>query len=450
MVRHDLVSASVYLGYTMVLLLAGLALLPRLLRQSLRGVPYHRHLRERFGYGPMIQAASAAAHGCLWFHAASVGEVQGLRPIVTALHERFPHLAMVLSTFTPTGRAMARRVLPEAIAVGVLPLDLPWILQRVVREVRPRMLIVQETELWPHLFRTVARQGVPVVLVNGRLSPRAFRRYTWVRFLMRRVLADVTLLLAQSDESCRRFQQLGAAAQRTRVVGNTNIDRAFMAVEEAVGDHPLAFLAQGKRLWIAGSTHEGEETVLLRVYRRLYRQHPDLLLVVAPRHLERVEAVARHVQAHQCRVLRRSLIDRHTLGVLCGPTVVIMDTLGELATFYGLGAVAFVGGSLVPIGGHNILEPAVFGTPLCFGPHMHHFPELAAMLCQAGGAKQVQGEAELYAYMAHVLAHPEAGRTTGRKALQALESNRGALAQTIQAVTALLLQEYADLQSTTL
>lgn len=445
MASHGFVRASVYLGYTMVFLLGGLALLPRFLWQRMRGVPYHRHLRERFGYGPMLRAASASPDGCLWFHAASVGEVQGLRPIVTALHERFPHLAVALSTFTPTGRAMAQRVIPEATAVFALPLDLPWIMRRVVRSLRPRMLIVQETELWPHLLRAVARQGVPVVLVNGRLSPRAFRRYTWVRCLMRRVLADATLLLVQSEESCQRFRQLGALAERTRVVGNTNIDRALLAAGAPVTDHPLTFLAQGKRLLIGGSTHEGEETVLLQVYQRLYQQHPDLLLVLAPRHLERVEAVVRLTQAHQCRALRRSQIDSTALGALRGPTAVIMDTLGELATLYRLGTAAFVGGSLVPIGGHNILEPAVFGTPLCFGPHMHHFPELAAMLCQAGGAKQVQGEAELYAYVEYILTHPEDGQSMGQKALQVLVSNRGALAQTVQALTDLLYQEYADL-----
>jgi 3-deoxy-D-manno-octulosonic-acid transferase len=255
---------------------------------------------------------------------------------------------------------------------------------------------------------------------------------------MRRVLADVTLCLVQSEEGARRFQHLGMDARRLQVTGNTNIDRALLATAQPNPTHPLAPLSIGRRLLVAGSTHEGEESLLLAVYRRLYVHYPDLLLVLAPRHLERVETVVRHVQAHDCRAVRRSQCEDVQAADLAGATVIVLDTMGELATLYSLCAVAFIGGSLVPIGGHNALEPAVFAKPLLFGPYMHHFPELAALLQQAGGAIQVQEEEELYERLVYLLTHPEAGNTMGQCALAALAANRGALERTHTAIKTLL------------
>src|SRR5215467_148508 len=427
-----------YALYTLFFLLAGLGLLPHILWRCLRGATYHRDLAERLGYGSVSSVTVQAARGCLWFHAASVGEVQGVRPIIATLHTCVPELPIVLSVFTPAGKHIAQRIIPEAVGIFVLPLDLPWLMRRMMRCLRPCALIVQETELWPNLFHAAARQHVPVVLVNGRLSPRAFRRYQWLRPLMRRVLADVTLCLVQSEEGARRFQHLGMDARRLQVTGNTNIDRALLATVQPNHTHPLAPLVIGRRLLIAGSTHEGEESVLLSVYCRLYGHYPDLLLVLAPRHLERVETVMRHVQAHDCRAVRRSQCEDGQVVDLAGATVMVLDTMGELATLYSLCTVAFIGGSLEPIGGHNALEPAVFAKPLLFGPYMHHFPELAALLQQAGGAVQVQGEEELYECLVYLLTHAEAGKTMGQRALAALTANRGALERTSTAIKTLL------------
>ena len=427
-----------YVLYTVLLLLSGLGLLPHVLWRCLRGATYHQDLAERCGYGIVPPTALQAGSGCLWFHAASVGEVQGVRPIIASLHQCLPELPIVLSAFTPAGKQMAQRLVPEAALVFVLPLDLPWLMRRLIRRLRPRALLVQETELWPNLFRAAARQRVQVVLVNGRLSARAFRHYQWGRPLIRRVLADVTLLLVQSTEGAQRFQRLGADPRRMYVAGNTNIDRALLAAAQPRAPHALAALVMGRRLLVAGSTHAGEETVLLSVYRRLQAQYPDLLLVLAPRHLERVETVLRQVQTYHCRAIRRSQCAPLRTEDLAGATVIVLDTMGELATLYSLCTVAFIGGSLVPIGGHNALEPAVFAKPLFFGPYMDHFPELAALLQQAGGAIQVHDEAELYERLADCLTHPEAGSAMGRRALEALAANRGALERTTQAVEALL------------
>src|SRR5919198_538554 len=345
-----------YALYTLLFLLGGVGLLPHILWRCLRGATYHRDLAERFGYGMLSSATVQAARGGLWFHAASVGEVQGVCPIIAKLHTCVPELPIVLSVFTPAGKHIAQRIVPEAVGIFVLPLDLPWLMRRMMRCLRPRALIIQETELWPNLFHAAARQHIPVVLVNGRLSPRAFRRYQWIRPLMRRVFADMTLGLVQSAEGAQRFQHLGMDARRLQVTGNTNIDRALLAAAQPNPPHPLAPLVRGRRLLVAGSTHEGEESVLLSVYRRLYVHYPDLLLVLAPRHLERIETVVRHVQAHDCRAVRRSQCAAGQAVDLAGATVIVLDTMGELATLYSLCTVAFIGGGQVAVGGGKNLE----------------------------------------------------------------------------------------------
>ncbi len=427
-----------YALYTILLILIGLISLPYLLWRSLKGAGYHRDWLERFGYGATQQHANPHAPHDLWFHAASVGEVQGLQPIIAELQECFPALPVVCSTFTPTGKMMAKRLVPSAASVFLLPFDLPWIMPRLIRRLQPQALIIQETELWPHCLRAAARQGVPVIVVNGRLSPRSARRYRWIRLLMRRVLADITLILAQTPEAAQRFQALGATAQGIKVVGNTNIDRALLAKSALVTPHVLTMLTKGRRVWVGGSTHEGEETMLLEAYRRVLAHHPDVLLVLAPRHPERIDAVVRHIQTANFRAVRRSAYDAKTADALTGDAVVILDTLGELVPLYGLCTVAFVGGSLVPIGGHNILEPAMFAKPLMFGPYMYHFPDLARMLCAAGGAIQVADAEALCRQVIRLLRQPGEAELIGQRAYQALQANRGALAAVVEDIALIL------------
>ena len=419
--------------YTLIFIGAGIAALPYLAWRCLRGATYLQSLSERFGG---VSFPNVEAERCLWFHAASVGEVQGLQPVIAALHDRFPLRPVVLSTFTPAGKVLARKVVPQAERVFLLPVDLPWIVGKVARRLRPGALIVQETELWPNLFRELGRLHVPIVLVNGRLSPRSFRRYARVRPFMRRVLASVSLILAQSDRSAQRFQGLGVPAHKIQTVGNTNIDRALSQAEQPMPPHPMAPLLADRRVLVAGSTHDGEEAILLSVYQRLRVQHPDLCLVLAPRHLERVETVARQVQACELSAIRRSRYPGEASEPR--PDVVILDTLGELVAFYKLCTVAFVGGSLAPIGGHNILEPVMFAKPLLFGPHMHHFPELADLLRNADGAIQVRDEIDLYTQTAHLLANPAEAAAMGRRAFQTLGSHRGALQRACEALADVL------------
>lgn len=426
-----------YILYTVLLILIGLLALPYLIWRSLKGAGYHRDWLERFGGGAALRHAAQHGQGGLWFHAASVGEVQGLQPIIAELQTRFPTLPVICSTFTPTGKMTAQRLIPSAVSVFLLPFDLPWIMPRVIRRLRPQALIVQETELWPNCLRAAARQQVPVMLVNGRLSPRAAKRYRWIRVLMRRVLSDVTLLLVQSQEAAQRFRALGAADSRLVVVGNTNIDRALLAAQDVTPPHVLTTLLKGRRVWVGGSTHEGEEAILLDVYRRVLQHHPEVLLVLAPRHMERIDAVVRQAEAAHFRVIRRSTCDGQ-MAAATGDVVVVVDTLGELVSLYRLCTVAFVGGSLAPIGGHNILEPAMFAKPLMFGPYMYHFPDLARMLCAADGALQVADAEDLYREVMRLLQEPGEAESMGQRARCALQANRGALAAVVDHVARVL------------
>ena len=420
-----------YVLYTLALIVAGTLGFPFVLWRCLRGATYLQNFSERFGSRSL---QPAQLEGCLWFHAASVGEVQGLQPIIAALHDLYPSRPVVLSTFTPTGKAMARTLVPQAAQIFLLPFDLPWTVRKMVRRFRPTALIVQETELWPNLFRRLGRLQVPIVVVNARISCRSFRRYTLIQPFTRRVLGNVSLVLAQSDSSAQRFQNLGVPATKILVVGNSNVDRALKQAR-AMQPNPMAPSLAGRRVLVAGSTHEGEEAILVSVHRRLCGQFPDLCLVLAPRHLERVDSIVRHVRASGLSVIRRSQYPGEP-GVC--PDVIILDTLGELVSFYKLCNVAFVGGSLVPVGGHNILEPVMFGKPLLFGLHMHHFPELASLLTNAEGAIQVHDEADLYERAAHLLANPSHSAAMGQRARRALDANSGALERTSEALATVL------------
>ena len=418
--------------YTLVLIGAGLVALPMLLWRRLRGAAHLRDFSERFG---RFASKPVQLEGCLWFHAASVGEVQGLQPIVDALHRRFPSSPVAFSTFTSSGKAMAQTLVPQAGTIFLLPFDLPWTVAKAIRRLRPSVLIVQETELWPNLFRRLGRLQVPIVVVNGRLSSRSFRRYALIRPFTRRVLGNVSFVLAQSDTSAQRFKRLGVPVRKVWTVGNTNIDRALQQAQ-SVPSHPMARSMAGRRVLVAGSTHEGEEAILVSVHLRLRERFPDLCLVLAPRHLERTESVFRRVRASGLSVIRRTQYAGEP-GVRSD--VVILDTLGELVSFYKLCTVAFVGGSMVPVGGHNILEPVTFAKPLLFGRHMHHYPELAGLLSTAGGAIQVRDAEDLYAQVGQLLANPSQGSAMGKRARQALDSNGGALQRTCEALASVLI-----------
>jgi 3-deoxy-D-manno-octulosonic-acid transferase len=401
----------------------GYVLAPMLLAASLwRGIrdrSYWEALPERLGFGPVAPA------GGLWVHAVSVGEVQAAASLVRALRRRYPDLPLTLTAATPTGRGRARSLFAGEVAVRYLPYDLPGPVCRFLDRVRPRLGIILETELWPNLYRACDRRGVPLVLASARVSERSVRRYRWAGGLVRDALARGAVVAAQSAADAGRFVALGARPAQTPVVGNLKFDFELPPDAQARGGALREALGAGRPVWVAGSTHEGEEELVLDAHERIRAARPDALLVLAPRHPPRFEAVAALLRRRGLTFVTRSS------GALVTPAtaVLLVDTLGELVLFYAAADVAFVGGSLVPIGGHNLLEPAALGKPVVTGPHTSSAAPVARLLVEAGAAAVVADGAALAACVGRLLADGDARRVLGGRGLAAVDANRGALAR---------------------
>jgi 3-deoxy-D-manno-octulosonic-acid transferase len=377
-----------YALYNLLLGVAGLAVVP-----ALKLPRFHAH-RERLGIYPAELRERLRGQKVIWLHNASVGELLAARPLLAELRRRCPDFAIVLSTTSLAGRELARGF-PEADGAVLLPLDLPACVERALGVFEPRLFVFTETELWPNLLRALASRRTPTVLLSGRISPRAFRRYRWVRPFLRRVLGGVTLLGMQSESEAERIRALGAPPERVQVTGNLKLD----------GELPAGapILAVEGPLWFVASTHAGEEEICLRVFKTLKTSFPALRVLLAPRHLDRQEEVERALRAAGVGFVRRSRLEGVWRGL---PEVLLLDTLGELAGLYPHAAVAFVGGTLVPVGGHNLLEPARAAVPVLFGPHVESVSETAARLEAKGGGRRVADEAELGRVLGELLGEP--------------------------------------------
>lgn len=432
--------------YFLYSVLFGLALLlasPYFLLKGLRHNKYLHNLRARLGAVP--ESLRQAAPGALWVHAVSVGEVLAVAPLVKELRARFPARKLFVSTTTRTGQEMAQRRL-ACDATFYFPLDFAFACRRALEAIQPAMVVIAETEIWPNFFRETHRHGARLLLVNGRLSDRSFRGYRLWRFFLRRALAQVDFFLLQSAADASRLRELGALPERVAVGGNLKFDLPEPTPSELVAE--LERLAQGAPIVVAGSTLAREEEHLLKalhVSEQLKGRRP--VLVLAPRHPERFEEVARWLEARGTNFVRRSQSaavgqprQRRGQWRTDGqrPEVVLLDTMGELAGAYGAATVAFVGGSLVPAGGHNPIEPALWGKPVVFGPSMENFRGIAGALLKVHGAFQVRSPEELGILLATLLGDPAACQRAGAAARAAIERERGATARCADRIAALL------------
>jgi len=408
-----------------------LGYLPVLAFKRLRPDGYGRSLGQRLG---RLGEGLPREPRC-WIHAVSVGEAATAVPLVEAITRRWPQLGIVMTTVTPTGaRIVADRLAGRAVH-RYFPIDLPGPVRRVLDAVNPRFFLCMETELWPNLLRALAARGVPSMIANGRISDRSFRRYRLVRFFTARMLAHVRVLAMQSEEDARRIIALGARPERVVVTGNIKSD---LIPPEGGGDalwQRLLGLDDGEPVWVAGSTHRGEEAIVLDVYLHLRARMPTLTLVLAPRHPERVAEVERLVRERRLQPVRRSELPRSQAR----GAVIIVDTVGELAQIYRVASVVFVGGSLAPTGGHNMLEPALLRKPVLFGPHTTNFRESAELLLEAEGALVARDGAELEAHMGALLMDAERRRLMGEAAFKAVAGRRGAIKHTLELVERYLM-----------
>ncbi len=383
--------------------------------RGLKQRDYWRGWRERFGYG------ARRAGGGIWVHAVSVGEVQAATVLIEALQARLPGLAITLSCATPTARARGRALLP-GVDVRYAPYDLPGSVRRCLNALRPRMLIVLETELWPNLLHQAQAAGVPTLIASARVSARSARIYQRLPGLLHAALSGGVWVAAQTDADAQRFAALGVPAARLAVVGNIKFDRQLSAGLPERGALLRARYAAGRPVWVAGSTHAGEEQIVLEAHRRLCERLPAPLLILAPRYPQRFDAVAASLAAAGFSYIRRSVEAAEG-----DYQVLLLDTLGELAEFYAAGDVAFVGGSLVAVGGHNLLEPAALGVPVLSGPEQFYSPDIARVLSERGALTIVHDAAGLAAALQRLLTDPQARATQGAAGCAAIAANRGAL-----------------------
>ncbi|HET7922146.1 MAG TPA: lipid IV(A) 3-deoxy-D-manno-octulosonic acid transferase [Gammaproteobacteria bacterium] len=373
---------------------------------------------ERLGSFPYLPPRQT-----LWVHGASVGEIRAALPLVNALHRKYPQRPLLVTSFSGAGRAHAQELFGDRAMVAQLPYDFPWCVQRWMRSVQPAVGVIMETEIWPNLLAGCWKYRAPVVMVSARLSARSMRRYLKLRRLTRTALARVTRIAAQSAGDAERFVELGAAPERVGVGGNLKFDLRFAddLVPRAQSLRQRLFAGSG--VCVAGSTREGEEQIVLRAFAQVCARRADSVLVLAPRHPERAEAVAALVRKAGFNCRRRSQ-GEHALHA---GEVLLVDTLGELALFYAAGDVAFVGGSLVAVGGHNLLEPAALGKPVLAGSSLDNVRESAEALRQAGVLIPVQDAGTLADAVVWLLDKPEMRDRIGQVALDAVTANRGAV-----------------------
>jgi 3-deoxy-D-manno-octulosonic-acid transferase len=427
-----------YLAYSLLTLLVFVAVSPYFAYQALRYKKYIGSLRQRLGFLPI--SFNIDGEESIWIHAVSVGEALTARALATDLKARYPRLRLFLSTTTIAGQQVARRNLSNVDAVFYFPFDWSFIVRRTLNLVRPRLFIMMETEIWPNLLRECRKRGVKTVLINGRISSRSYPRYRMVRPFFRRVLADVDRFCMQSEESARRLVDLGADQARVTVTGSLKFDSLELPAATAHGkprDRVLRFfrVAVNRTVIVAGSTMRGEEAAVLRAFTRVKLALPSALAVIAPRHPERFAEVERLAREAGFVTIRRS-----ELPIDAEPRadVVVLDSIGELAQLYQLATAVFVGGSLADHGGHNILEPAVFGKPIVFGPHMQNFHEIAEAFVSNDAAVQVQSDRELEELLPGLATDPVRRARLGAAARALVEANRGAKTKTLAVIADLL------------
>jgi 3-deoxy-D-manno-octulosonic-acid transferase len=395
-----------YAGYNLILTAAFVFALPLLPLIVVLGPRYRRGFLQRMGLIPDRCVSALGSARPVWIHAASVGEVRSAAPLVREIKARAPDRKVLVSTFTATGNRVAADSL-GADSVIYLPIDLRWNVRRVLKKLDPALLVVIETEIWPNLLREAFRRGVPTLMLSGRLSEKALPRYARFRGFFRRVLGYFTALGMQSEEDAARIIRLGADERRVSVVGSLKFaaDHPWHR-----GRHLRSVLANGKQWLVAGSTHKGEEEILLSAFASLKRSFPKLSMVLAPRHPERCHEVAKLLQQGKFDFQRKSDVPG---AFSVDAEVLLLDTVGELADFFAVGDIAFVGGSLVNAGGHNVLEPARWQRPILFGPHMANFQAIADDLLNAGAALQVRSATDLAETVAALLSDAEKRRRMG-------------------------------------
>lgn len=392
----------------------------RLLWRGVKAPDYLDRWRERFAFYDKKQV-----QGVVWFHAVSVGEAEALFPLVRQFQKKHPDIRLLITTTTPTGSARVKMVMKDAVEHVYLPYDLPGAVRRFMLAFKPRLAVIMETEIWPNLFAQCGNNSIPLLIVNARLSKKSARGYCKIPALVRPALAEITLIAAQTQDDANRFIDIGAATETVKTLGNMKFDVEIPGEIVKAGLTLKDELFSGRFVWLIASTHKDEEAIFLDIYKAVKRQIPDLLLVIVPRHPERFGEVKKLCEQQRLDVVMR------TSGIICSARtdVYLADTMGELKMLYAAADTAFVGGSMVPVGGHNILEPAALGVPVMFGPHMSNFSEIAKGVLEQDAAIQCLARDDIVRALYRLYAEPVYRESLSSKCKNFVLQNQGTIAK---------------------
>jgi len=425
-----------YILYSLLLTLG----LPVILLVLLAKKRSRAGLLERFGVLSRNLDAVHDSNPVLWIHAVSMGEAMAIVPLVFRIKDAYPNSRVFVSTITDTGRDVVLNKLQGVAEHLYFPLDYVTAINRVLNRIHPHVFLFVDTELWPNVLRTLQRRNIPTMLINGRLSSRSFGGYMRIRPFMKHVTRSISLCAMQSNRDVKRMRALGANADRVLMIGNIKCDheppvpnpRIEQSLEMFVGTTP------GCDVLVAASTHQGEEEALLTVYKRLLDMFPSLVLLLAPRHLGRVSEVEALICSHGFVPVRKTLLSDDSQNASVSKRVLILDTHGELAAMFQFATIVWVGGSWIPVGGHNLMEPAQWGKPVFFGPYMDHVSEMAEMMIAHGGGIQVSSLEDMTQKMAALLRDKDKREQVGNAARQVVKDNQGALDRTLKSLRSLL------------
>jgi len=431
----------ILLGYNLLLLLVLVVGSPYWLLRMATSGKYRAGLAGRLGVVPHALREAVAGREVIWLHAVSVGEVIAASRVVAELRTSLPEYVVVISTTTRTGQQLARERFGAA-TVFYFPLDFTWVVRRYLRALRPSVLVLAETEFWPVLLDECFRRMIPVAVINARISDRSYPRYLRLRWLWKQLLQGVDDFQAQSELDAERLRAIGAPAHRVRIGGNLKFD-VRAAGDNAVTRAMKSATQKDTKIIVAGSTLDGEESMLLAAWPKILQAEPNAVLLLAPRHPERFDAVAKLLSASQVHWRRRSewLCNNEPVEKISAGSVLLLDSIGELAGCYGLATVAFVGGSLVPAGGHNPLEPAQFGVPVVMGRSLENFRAIAEEML-ANDALLLVDESTLAETLTQLLQHPAGAAAIGARARDVFESKAGATVRCVQAILRLVSRRH--------
>jgi 3-deoxy-D-manno-octulosonic-acid transferase len=428
----------VYTLYNFLLAVFSLGVLPFFLTKVIFSGERRAILAQKLGFLPEQTLANVRGEPRIWVHAVSIGEVSAVHPLIRKLREVYPGACIMLSTGTASGQKIARERVLEASGTFYFPLDLPFIVRKVIRRIRPDLFVLAETEIWPNFLRIVKEEGARTLLVNGRISERSFQRYRKTRFFWTAVLDNLDAMSMIRVQDGERMIGMGANPVKVSVNGNCKFDQAAFSADPLFREEMKRLLQIGgeERVFIAGSTHEGEEEAVIQAFRKIRQQYPDTILVIAPRHIDRSSKI--EILLERCGIqdmIRRSRLNGEGRK---GAKVILWDTFGELFKVYSLGTIVFCGASLVPRRGQNILEPAAWGKVVLYGPSMEDFLDAHQLLAHAGAGIMVQNGGELADRCLSLLAHPEELKEKGEAGKEALLAQRGAAQRNLELARGLL------------